>query len=50
MVDINIGLLNDTIVQDVTPINVPCTLYCVSESLPRVSQDITVNTYGKTAD
>ena len=49
MGDLNarIGLLNDNIVQDVTPNNVPCSLYCVSESLPRVSQDITVNTYGK---
>ena len=49
MGDLNarIGLLNDNIVQDAIPNNVPCTLYCVSESLPRVSQDNTVNTYGK---
>ena len=49
MGDLNarIGLLNDNIVQDTIPNNVLCTLYCVSESLPRVSQDNTVNTYGK---
>ena len=49
MGDLNarIGLLNDNIVRDTIPNNVPCTLYCVSESLPRVSQDITVNMYGK---
>ena len=47
MGDLNarIGLLNDNIVQDTIPNNVLCTLYCVSESLPRVSQDNTVNLF-----
>ena len=28
-----VGLLNDHIVQDTIPNNVPCTLYCVKENL-----------------
>ena len=45
MGDLNahVGLLNDHIVQDKIPNNVPCSFYCVNEYLLRVSQDNTVN-------
>ena len=41
------GLLNDHIVHDTIPNNVPSSLYFVNESLPRFSQDNTVNMYGR---
>ena len=49
MGDLNgrVGLLNDHIVQDTIPNDVPCSLYCVNDNLPRVSQDNTVNMYGR---
>jgi len=42
-----VGLLNDHIVQDTIPNNVPCSLYCVNEVLPRISQDKSVNMHGR---
>ena len=49
MGDLNarVGLLNDHIVQDTIPNNVPCSLYCVNEVLPRFSQDKSVNVHGR---
>ena len=49
MGDLNarVGLLNDHIVQDTIPNNVPCSLYCVNGVLPRISQDNSVNMHAR---